>query len=364
MEQDLTRKKPGTMNNQSFTSRRRSDALPPPPPHAICEALQIKEITIEWLAGDGSDRCYYRLMSPSLDHSLVLMQLSDHDAKALRENGYEWIQIGDILGANGIFVPKTVVTMPEYAAIIIEDYGDLMMESVAKTSLADGLLQDALSLYKDSFDILVNFLKIQGNAEAPWCRRRFDSERFQWELNFFRKEFLEPVAGIQLSANELATFQEETITLSDFLAQYSNYFVHRDFHSRNIMVEGKKLAVIDFQDARYGPAAYDLVSLCYDSYVPFNNESRLHLLEEGIKSIEEYDPNLGKEIRTHWKPTLLQRQIKAIGSFGYLSIKKNRGDYLKYVRPALQTLMESSVFDARWPFLSSELLKRIDRSMG
>ena len=113
----------------NLVSKKRDDALPPPPPRAICQALSISELTIEWLAGDGSDRCYYRISSPELMRSYVLMQLSGQDAKALRENGYEWIQVGKLLAKSDIFVPKTVATMPDYAAIIIEDYGDIMMES-------------------------------------------------------------------------------------------------------------------------------------------------------------------------------------------------------------------------------------------
>ncbi|SME90880.1 aminoglycoside phosphotransferase family protein [Pseudobacteriovorax antillogorgiicola] len=348
----------------SFTSKKRGDALPPPPPSAICDALGVTQITIDWLAGDGSDRCYYRLFSPEIPSSLVLMQLSGQDAEALRENGYEWIQIGDILSQYQIFVPKTVRTMPDFAAIIIEDYGDIMMESVAQQALSEGSSDEVLELYRSSFYILKKFLKISGEPNAPWCKRKFDSERFQWELNFFRKEFLEPVAGIHLNHEDLKIFEEESMRLSDHISSSSDYFVHRDFHSRNIMVHDNTLAVIDFQDARYGPAAYDLVSLCFDSYVPLPNETRHFLLEEGIQILSDGDPALQDTLKKQWSATLLQRQIKAIGSFGYLSMKKNRGNYLKYVKPALNTLSSDLVYDERWPMLSASLLARIEQSIG
>jgi aminoglycoside/choline kinase family phosphotransferase len=133
--------------------------------------------------------------------------------------------------------------------------------------------------------------------------------------------------------------------------------VHRDFHSLNVMVKNGTLAVIDFQDARIGPSAYDLVSLCFDSYVPFNNEQRMELMQNGIKHIgKKLGAEMQKEVEAHWKPMLLQRQLKAIGSFGYLTMVKKRGDYLKYVRPALATLANDLVFDQRWAFLSKDLL--------
>src|SRR5690606_9240723 len=109
---------------------KRSNALPPPPPEAVSKALKISSITIEWLAGDGSDRCYYRLRSPDLTEPLVLMQLSGTDAEALRADGYDWVKIARLLASKRIFVPNVVATMPDFAALIIEDYGDLMLESV------------------------------------------------------------------------------------------------------------------------------------------------------------------------------------------------------------------------------------------
>ena len=125
----------------------KSDRLPPPPPKTIQSSLNLKEITIEWLAGDGSDRCYYRIFSPELEKSLVLMQLSDRDAQALRENGYEWIQIGEVLRKHHLAVPKTVQTLPDYAAIVIEDYGDIMMESLAQQALKDERVNDVVDIY-------------------------------------------------------------------------------------------------------------------------------------------------------------------------------------------------------------------------
>ena len=71
------------------------------------------------------------------------------------------------------------------------------------------------------------------------------------------------------------------------------------------------------------------------------------------------EPKARGVLNLHWKPTLLQRQLKAIGSFGYLSVRKNRGNYLQYVGPALATLDYDLVYDKRWPFISSVLIEMI-----
>lgn len=346
----------------SITANKRTDALPPPPPAAICKQLGITQVTIEWLAGDGSDRCYYRVTSPELSYPLVLMQLSQSDAVKLENNGYEWIQIGELLESHGIFVPKTVSTLPQYAALLIEDYGDLMMESQVKLWMKEQKRSEITALYQRAVSIIKQMFQIGPNAKAVWCQRRFDEERFVWEMNFFAKHYLLNARDIQFNEQEEKQFQKEIADLSAFLVEGPTVFVHRDFHSRNIMLRDDRLALLDFQDARLGPPSYDLVSLIFDSYVPIDNNDRLVLLEEAIQMINEDFPKFSENIKKTWQAMLLQRQLKAIGSFGYLSIEKQRGQYLSYVPKALETLGADWTFDQRWPFLSRDLLAMMQHS--
>ena len=346
-----------TGNGTSETKKKRSNALPPPPPQVLAKALGITAITIEWLAGDGSDRCYYRLFSPELENSLVLMQLSGVDAQALKDDGYDWIKIATLLHDRRIFVPRVIAAMPEHAALVIEDYGDVMLEGEIFKLAEAGEYAKVRALYKECSGIIARFLAIPPSPQAAWCKRSFDAERFTWELNFFLQKYAGPVAGVRLSAAEQAQWDDEVRLLSETLAANSRYFVHRDFHSRNVMAKGKTLAVIDFQDARLGPASYDLVSLCFDSYVPFSGETRSQLFADGLAIIKaELGDQVHQEVVDLWKPMLLQRQLKAVGSFGFLTLDKQRGDYLKYVGPALRTLEDQNVADPRWPYLSKTLL--------
>jgi aminoglycoside/choline kinase family phosphotransferase len=336
----------------------RKGALPPPPHQSLCHALDAPSVAIEWLAGDGSDRCYYRLKPSNSARSLVLMQLSGRDAEALKRGGYEWIQMGNILQNNGVFVPKVIATLPDFAALIIEDYGDLMLEGLFKNlGESDAELT---SRYETAVRIIGKFLRIAPDSTQIWCQRKFDEERFVWELNFLREKYLEPIAGIEFNSANAKAFEEDSRSLSRYLANYSKYFVHRDYHSRNLMVEKEVIAVLDFQDARLGPPGYDLVSLIFDSYVDLTQAKRLELLAfSRILITEKVGPKVCAEIEESWRATLLQRQWKAIGSFGYLTLEKNRGDYLKYVGPALKILQDNNVADSRWPYLSDGLVSSV-----
>jgi aminoglycoside/choline kinase family phosphotransferase len=345
------------------SSPRRRNVLPPPSPEALTKALGIGTLTIDWLAGDGSDRCYYRIRSHELSQSLVLMQLSGSDAEALKKGGYDWIKIAAILSRFGINVPQVVCEMPDHAALIIEDSGDRMLEGQVFGLTTLGRTTEAEKIYAGCFEILSKFLLIKPDPSSVWCQRQFDEERFVWELNFFLKKYVEAVAKMELSESDRAAFQRDAASLSRSLAATSKWFVHRDFHSRNVMAPGSgELVVIDFQDARLGPPSYDLVSLCFDSYVPFPKESRRSLLDDGITHIEKAcGADVAELISQQWQAMLLQRQLKAIGSFGFLTIDKNKGDYLKYVVPALKTMEDQNVYDKRWPWISGELLGRMRR---
>lgn len=335
-----------------------SGRLTPPPPTAIAAALKIEKLTIDWLAGDGSDRCYFRVRSPQLPSSLVLMQLSGTDAENLKRGQYDWVEVSNILKAHKIAAPTCVAALGDYAALLIDDYGDTMLETAALAGSKNSSINGTLPLFEASLEVVGQFLAIPATPGNVWTKRSFDRDRFIWELRFFISKYLEPIGRYALSNREIEEFNNDINALSSYLASSSRFFVHRDFHSRNIMVHNNRVAIIDFQDARLGPPSYDLVSLVFDSYVPLPLEMRLSLLEKGFDFVKLYAGQAAHDrAKEEWRPMLLQRQLKAIGSFGYLTVDKHKGDYLRNVAPALQTLFDAGVQDSRWPFLSGRLLQ-------
>ena len=335
----------------------RGDATPPPPIEIMCQALNQKNICVEWLAGDGSDRCYYRIFLPEINQRYVLMQLTGTDAENLKTDNYEWLKVGRILEHAQILAPKPVAILKQHGAIIMEDYGDQMFETIALNAIKAKDKAKLSSLYSEALDLILQMLSIKKSQSQSWCQRAFDLEKLKWELEFFHRHFLDSLLQKPLASKQRELFQRDIDVLSQFLATHSNWFVHRDFHSRNIMVTNTKLGLIDFQDARLGPAAYDIVSLIFDSYIPLPKPSRLDLLKEiGERGANRIGKDFTIELNATWRPMLLQRQLKALGSFGYLTKVKNRPQYRQCVGPAILTLESSMLFDARWPYLSGELL--------
>ncbi|MBP9706911.1 MAG: phosphotransferase [Oligoflexales bacterium] len=325
----------------------------------IKKSLQLSNLKIDWLAGDGSDRSYYRIKTDD-KRTFVLMQLQGNDAERLLEGQYDWIELGQLLRQHKVPAPRLIASLPAFGALIIEDYGDETLEIAAKNRLKDGDAEGLLTLYHDAIKLIEAFLKIPKNVGEIWTTRAFDVERYNWELNFFIKKFVQPLAPHLIDEKELVILNNESQALAEYLAGFSNYFVHRDYHSRNLMHIGSNLASIDFQDARLGSPAYDLVSLCFDSYVPLNQELRHDLLEYAIETFRfSLNNKICDEIKSSWPQVLLQRQLKAIGSFAFLTLEKKRGNYLQYVTPALNCLDSEIIFDKRWPFLSGEFLNRL-----
>lgn len=354
-----------TDSKQPMTSLKRSDALPPPPKEELEKALKIDHVRVEWLAGDGSDRCYYRLHSDELSEPLVLMQLSENDAIKLREDGYDWLKMARILKSHGLRVPAPIATLNDHAALVIEDYGDVMLESLVVDAWAVDDKRQILAYYDDCFDVIATMLNIPRDPQAIWCQRAFDFEKYSWELRFFKREYLEASLGLKLSPEQWQKFDDDILRLAQDLVGYSTYFTHRDFHSRNIMVKNKQLALIDFQDARLGAASYDLVSLIFDNYVPFSPDFRKELLMRGSAALVKSVHGLNAETLKKELPGItLQRQLKAIGTYGFLTNNKKRGNYLRYVEPALASLLPELVEDSRWPFISHDLLAIIRKALG
>ena len=177
----------------------RREVLPPPPEGVVAAALGLKSVSIGWLAGDGSDRCYYRVTSPERPDSLVLMQLSGLDAEKLKQDEYDWIKVARILSAQGVFVPEVITTLRDNAAIVIQDYGDVMLEGQVHALAANGEWATIRELYRRCSGIVAHFLKVRPDATAVWCQRSFDEVRYVWELNFFQKKYLQEAAGITFS---------------------------------------------------------------------------------------------------------------------------------------------------------------------
>jgi aminoglycoside/choline kinase family phosphotransferase len=298
---------------------------------------------IDELAGDASTRRYYRIrMAPgSSPPSLVLMLYPD-DVPPGGE--LPFVNVHRYLGKAGVPVPEIYLAAPEHKLLFLEDAGDTMLEGAVNAARAE---EEYLPLYERCIEILVR-IQQEGtralDAKAIPARLAFDVAKFAEEIDFFFEHAVRGYGGISLSESEeraiedlLLPFLEETTALPRVLS-------HRDYHSRNVMVlpsapGGRpELRILDFQDARMGPVFYDLASLLRDSYVFLPEKTVDHLCyayrhasTAGLKAMWG-DP---AAFARHLDAAAIQRNVKAIGTFGNQARNRGKKFYLRFIPPTV-----------------------------
>ncbi len=161
----------------------------------------------------------------------------------------------------------------------------------------------------------------------------FDVEKLTWELEFFVKYFVIGYRGVALTDSERSALLEEWARIVDELAGEPRVLCHRDYHSRNLMLSDGSLYIIDFQDARMGPDTYDLASLLRDSYVDITDRELDDLIAYflALKGCADVD-----EFRRRFDLMALQRNLKALGTFGYQTVTRANSVYIQYMPRTLR----------------------------
>ena len=170
----------------------------------------------------------------------------------------------------------------------------------------------------------------RGPRNAECFRIAFDIEKLSWELHYFQKHFLEGLRGLRPRASRTAPRSPRPSTASPSSSpRWPRVLCHRDYHSRNLMQHGGRLYWIDFQDARMGPATYDLASLLRDAYVDLAEELHDELLERFRQTaVPEESRDL---FRRRYDLMCVQRNLKALGTFGYMATVRGNTVYLPYI---------------------------------
>ena len=329
------------------------------PTDAVAKSLGCAVHPLRWLAGDGSDRKFYRVIAEDGTGSWVLMELGAGDAELLQKSEYLWIRLAAFLKQQGIRTPLIRALLPEHAGILMEDCGDATLSTVVAALQGEGCAGKVRQLYHAAFRIAGQLLAAPVRGPQPWYRSSFDAQFFLKELGFCQEHFLKAFLGIRLNGEQGGLFRTECERLARSLGQRPGFLAHRDFHSRNLMVQEGELITIDFQDARPGPAAYDLVSLCFDPYVKLGVDERFDLFWQGVSGLAA---GVSGEIKACWKEAALQRLYKILGSYAYLSRVRPAGNWGRYMEPSLEMLRCLRHRD--FPFLSEVLPEQIEASLG
>lgn len=288
---------------------------------------------MEKLAGDASTREYYRVQSGEV--SFVLCIDSNFIENPARQ--YPFFIVDDLLRKKEIHVPKIYAYDEKNGLILLEDGGDDHLKVVFPRLSRD----EGLSLYKKLIDIIIDIHFIEGDCErVPFCLS-FDVDKLMFEFDFFVENALKNYFRTELSRTEYEELRAEFIKISEILHR-REYFVlnHRDFHSRNVLILQSKPFIIDFQDARMGLPQYDAVSLLRDSYLVLDDSIVEVLKEYHFNRLVEngFDKMTYDEYEYFFDIMAFQRNVKAIGTFGYQITSLGNRIYEEYIAPTLNYL--------------------------
>lgn len=313
-------------------------------------ALKISEpiVSLTRLHGDASYRTYFRVTLEG-GHTLIVMQLPEGIASASEEvtnlkgppGELPFIEIDRYLRKIGLPVPQIHHYDKAGRLLILEDFGD---EPLAKR-LASAPPKEGEGWLRKAIDLLI-LLEKRGTERGDRCiahQRSFDETLLNWEFQHFLEYGIEARTGLRIAETDLKTIRQGTNFITYALTRLPQTLTHRDFQSRNLMIQEETLKLIDFQDALMGPLPYDLVALLRDSYIeqPRDLVDRLiaYYLEARRREIsDEIEPAFFTKM-FDWMT--IQRKLKDAGRFVYIDrVKKNRS-FLKFIPASLRYVREA-----------------------
>ena len=315
----------------------------------ITNLMQSK---IRPIAGDASFRKFYRLI---LNKSSKIIALAE---KEKYKNLIIYSTINKFLRDNGIFAPRVFTQDYEKGIMIMEDFGDLTFHKILLGK------RNKLPVYKKLVDLLIKIQKIQPKKKLrtifakshiidKYSIKYLHQESdlfFDWYLPLFLNR--KKVLNIKLRTKKILTKLYMKLNFPN------SYFVHRDFHVPNLMKVGRKIGVIDSQDALIGNPAYDLVSLIDDvrikTSIKLKNQIYSYYLTKNLK-IRKLN---SLKFLEDFNILSVQRSLKIIGIFSRLFKRDKKNKYLKlipYTWQLLEMRMNSKIF--------SELKKNLDHNI-
>lgn len=284
------------------------------------DGLGYQNYNLDTMTTDASFRKYYRLRVG--DDSFVVM-----DASADKESIYPFIDIS-------VRLLKVQVEVPRIIAQNLQE-GFLLLSDLGSQHLADMLSPMSVDLlYMKGITEIVKMQKIDTRGMDV-----YDKAFLLKEMNLMEEWYLRRYQNRTLSENGLENLGKILAYIADeVLEQPQNIFIHRDFHSRNIMLASGKLALIDYQDAMSGALTYDLVSLLKDVYVEFDAK-KMEALALEFKTLKGL--KVSDEQFLRWFDFMaLQRHLKILGIFSRLNIRDGKNGYLNDIPLTLKYILE------------------------
>ena len=232
------------------------------------EVMGLKRVRLVPVSGDASFRRYFRF--DGTGQSVILM-----DAPPDKEDSAPFIDIAGRLRSAGLKAPDILRVDLERGFFLLEDFGDTLYRDIVSEQSVD-------DLFPQLFDMLAGMAGDVGTTGLP----TYSENTLLQELGLFRTWYLELHRKRPLRNGEVAVWEQVCRLLTDSALEQARVFVHRDFHSSNLLQTTAGPGIIDFQDGVRGPVSYDFVSLIWDRHIPWKRER----LEQWMRKVHSILP--------------------------------------------------------------------------
>lgn len=309
-------------------------------------SVPVEQVTLAGLTPDASTRKYFRIGRKSTPGETLIVSLypapfSPHD--------HSYLDVTRLFESANLPVPKIVDVADTEGIILQEDLGDTSLAKWLSEAQANGDQSGADEMSRRAIELIARIqaaTELASELGSVASRLAFDEDKLGWELNFFFDHFFGSYRKQTPPPAEEQAIKADLQAIAAELSARPRVLTHRDYHAMNLMVDPRgELRVIDHQDARMGPATYDLVPLLVERRLEPADEAWVAewqgcFLREreklGLPKIEE------AELRYEFNLMTIQRQLKAIGTFSYQTGVAGRGEfYEQYITPAIATVLRA-----------------------
>jgi len=314
----------------------------------------VSRVTVQKLAGDASTRQYYRVSLADGRNYVVARYPEPINAPT-----HPTCQITKLFLQADLPVPQILDVREREGLMLLEDLGDLRMQdwlpSASEQAQREG--------YRQTIDLILRIqaatsLAIESRSVA--AQLAFDEAKLSWELAFFYENFFDKYLSQPLDSNSKSEIFDEFTAIARELASLPRVLCHRDYHSRNLMLHQGQWFIIDHQDARMGPLSYDVASLLGDPYVElddcFRSDMYQYFVARQLEGDERIDAQTWPTAFKHeYQLMLVQRLLKATGTYAYQMAVVGNDVYLPYMPRAIQTALSALRALNRFPAIRTTL---------
>jgi N-acetylmuramate 1-kinase len=282
----------------------------------VRRSLPDEDFAMAPASSDASFRRYFRVSSADAKRTLIVM-----DAPPEKEDCAPFVKVAHLFAEAGVHVPRVIAQDLAQGFLLLSDLGSTTYLQALATTTPD-------AIYREAFGALVAIQR----ASRPGVLPEYDRALLERELRLFPDWYIAKHVKRELTSAQRQALEEvfERI-LANNLAQ-AKVYVHRDYHSRNLMLSEPNPGILDFQDAVYGPITYDAVSLLKDAYVEWDEECALDWLiryweaarKAGLPVAQDF-----AEFHRDYEWMGAQRHIKVLGIFARLYHRDGKDGYLK-----------------------------------